>query len=358
MRETVPGRADVEDSPELDEYYRALQRESSYALWNVANSIEPWFPKSQSRPALWRYSVMRPLVLRALDLVSAQKAGRRVVALENPAREGTSACVGWLYTGLQGMRPGEQTSAHRHAASALRFVMEGRGAYTVVDGHRVTLSAGDFVITPANCWHDHGVESDGEISVWQDGLDMLLVNQLEANFYEVHPELVQRTAHPVNDSPHLFGGPGLLPGGLRWSASHSPLLKYEWGPTYESLLKASRSSAGSPFDGTILQYVSPASGGPLMPTLAAHIQLLQPQQRTLAHRHTGSVVYNVAKGKGCSVIDGQRLEWSERDIFVVPSWSAHEHANLTAAEDAVLFSFSDLPVLHALGLYREEAVAQ
>jgi gentisate 1,2-dioxygenase len=95
-----------------------------------------------------------------------------------------------------------------------------------------------------------------------------------------------------------------------------------------------------------------------MPTLAAHIQLLQPQQRTLAHRHTGSVVYNVAKGKGCSVIDGQRLEWSERDIFVVPSWSAHEHANLAATEDAVLFSFSDLPVLHALGLYREEAVAQ
>jgi gentisate 1,2-dioxygenase len=115
--------------------------------------------------------------------------------------------------------------------------------------------------------------------------------------------------------------------------------------------------AGSPYDGIIMQYVNPATGGPVMPTLGAYIQLLRPAQHTAAHRHTGSVVYNVAKGRGFSIIDGQRLDWQERDIFVVPSWSVHEHVNLSTGDDAVLFSFSDLPVMHALGLYREQVPA-
>ena len=104
---------------------------------------------------------MRPLVLQALDLVSPEKAGRRVIALENPGRKGLSACVGWLYTGLQVMRPGEFANAHNHASAALRFIMEGSGAYTVVDGHKMSLAAGDFVITPNGTWHDHGVDAGG-----------------------------------------------------------------------------------------------------------------------------------------------------------------------------------------------------
>jgi gentisate 1,2-dioxygenase len=183
------------------------------------------------------------------------------------------------------------------------------------------------------------------------------VNLLEANFYEVHPQVVQQAGFVTNDSPAIFGGPALLPMDSRWSRPYSPLLKYEWGPTYETLTKAEKAMAGSPHDGIIMQYVNPATGGPVMPTLGAYIQLLRPAQHTSAHRHTGSVVYNVAKGRGFSIIDGRRLDWQERDIFVVPSWSVHEHANLSAGEDAVLFSFSDLPVMHALGLYREQVPA-
>jgi len=36
----------------------------------------------------------------------------------------------------------------------------------------------------------------------------------------------------------------------------------------------------------------------------------------------------------------------------------HEHANASASDDACLFAFSDLPVMHSLGLYREEAYAE
>jgi gentisate 1,2-dioxygenase len=358
MREDVIGRANVEDTPELDRYYDALGRQESYALWTVANTIEPWQPQPASLPTLWRYEAMRPLVMQALDLVSPEKAGRRVIALENPGRKGLSACVGWLYTGLQVMRPGEFATAHNHASSALRFAMEGQGAYTVVDGHKMDLSTGDFVITPNGTWHDHGVEADGAVTVWQDGLDMLLVNQLDANFYAVHPDRVQKSNHPLNDTAMVYGGPGLLPAGENWSKPYSPLFKYEWGRTYETLVKASQATDGSPYDGIMMQYVNPATGGPVMKTLGACIQLLRAGERTKAHRHTGSIVYNVAKGSGHSIIAGRRYDWKKNDIFVVPSWAWHEHVNGSDRDDAVLFSFSDIPSMQALGLYREEALAE
>ena len=357
-REDVIGRANVADTPEREAYYRRLGEKSAYALWNVANDIEPWFPKSPSMPAIWRYKEMRPFVLESLDLVDPEKAGRRVVALENPNRKGTSACVGWLYTGLQGMRPGEATSAHNHAAAALRFIMEGERAYTVVDGQRVTLGKGDFVITPARTWHDHGVETDGKTAIWQDGLDMLLVNQLEANFYAVHPDGVQTPNGSTDDSPALFGGPNLMPVMEPWSKPYSPLLKFEWAPTYERLCRAAEVWEGTAFDGVIMRYTNPATGGPVMPTMGAFIQRLAPKFHSKAHRQTGSYVYNVAKGRGYSVINGTKLEWCENDIFVVPSWAAHEHVNLSQDEDVVLFSFTDQPVMYALDLYREEPVIE
>lgn len=137
MGENLAGRANVEDTPELVAYYGELEKQNAGALWTVANAIEPWFPKSTSVPTLWRFSELRDLIRRSVDSVTPEKAGRRVVMLTNPRRRDVSACVGRLYSGLQVMRPGEAASAHRHSASALRFTMEGRGAYTIVDGHKI-----------------------------------------------------------------------------------------------------------------------------------------------------------------------------------------------------------------------------
>lgn len=357
IREDVVGRANVADTPELETYYKELESMEAGALWNVANAIEPWEPKPSSVPFRWRYRDLRDHVLRALDLVTPEKAGRRVVYLANPGRRDVSAAVGWLYTGIQAMRAGEDTSAHRHAASALRFIMEGQGAYTVVDGHKVMLSANDFVLTPNGTWHDHGVAEDGSTCVWQDGLDIPLVNALDANFYEVHPDVRQQASFPVDDSPATYGGPGLLPAGDQWSAPYSPLLRYAWEPTYAALTDYAKVSEGSPYDGLIMDFVNPATGGPVMKTIGASMQLLRPGQHTRAHRQVGSFVYQVAKGEGFTIIDGVRFDWRERDIFVVPSWSWHEHGNASERDDACLFAFHDLPVLRALGLYKEEALA-
>jgi gentisate 1,2-dioxygenase len=355
-REDVAGRANVEDTPELLAYYDELDKFDAGALWTVANKIEPWQPKSQSVPVLWRYRDLRAHVLRSVDLVSPEKAGRRVIYLNNPGRTEVAAAVGWIYAGLQVMNPGEVAGAHRHSASAVRFIMEGAGAYTVVDGHKMTLGANDFVLTPNGTWHEHGVAAEGSPCIWQDGLDIPFVNAMEANFYEVHPDLRQAVGYTVDDMTKTWGNAGLTPGGGAWTKSYSPMFKYEWAPTYEALSKYATCTDGSPYDGVLMEYVNPITNGPVMQTMGASMQMLRPGEHTKAHRHTGSYLYHCAKGAGHSIIEGKRYDWSERDIFCVPSWAWHEHVNASASDDAVLFCLSDLPVMRALGLYREEAL--
>jgi gentisate 1,2-dioxygenase len=357
-REDVAGRANVSDTPELVRYYRELEELGTGALWTVANKIEPWEPASPSVPILWRYTDLRDRVMRALELVTPEQAGRRVVYLANPARQDVVAAVGWLYSGLQVMAPGECASSHRHSASALRFIMEGEGAFTNVDGHKMTLGRNDFVLTPNGTWHEHGVAEGGTPCIWQDGLDIPLMNALDANFYEVHPDLNQAVTYPVDDSTATWAGAGLRPAGQHWSKRYSPLFKYEWEPTYEALQRYAAVTDGSPYDGVHMDYMNPLTGGAVMSTIGASIQMLRPGERTRAHREVGNFVYQCAKGSGYSIINGQRFDWQERDIFVVPSWMFHEHANASDSEDACLFSFHDLPVMRALGLYRQEALAE
>ena len=178
---------------------------------------------------------------------------------------------------------------------------------------------------------------------------------MEANFYEVHPDLSEPVAFPVDDMTKTWGAAGLTPTGGDWSKGYSPMFKYEWEPTYEALTAYAEATDGSPFDGVMMEYVNPATNGPVMQTMGASMQLLRPGERTKAHRHTGSYLYHVAKGAGASIVNGQRLEWGKHDIFCVPSWAWHEHQNASASEDAVLFCLNDLPVMRAMGLYREQA---
>lgn len=356
--EDVAGRANVATTPELARYYEELEASGAGALWTVANKIEPWEPQSSSVPFLWRYSELRHKVLKSLDLVTPEKAGRRVIYLANPGRRDVVAAVGWLYSGLQVMRPGEAASAHIHTASALRFIIEGKGAYTVVDGHKMTLGANDFVLTPNGTWHEHAVAEDGTDCIWQDGLDIPLTNALEANSYAVHKSLSQAITHPVDDPTSIWAAPGMLPHGQSWSHAYSPLFKYEWNVAYDALNRLAKASDGSPYDGIIMKYVNPVTGGHVMQTMGASMQMLRPGEHTKAHRHTGSFLYHCCKGSGYSIINGRRFDWKEHDIFCVPSWAWHEHANASDSEDACLFCFNDLPVMEKLGFAREQAFGE
>jgi gentisate 1,2-dioxygenase len=347
------GRARVQDSDELIAYYAQLEKLGAGALWTVANDIEPWEPKASSVPMLWKYDDLRDLVLKSSELVTPEAAGRRVVYLINEKRKEVAAAVGWLYTGIQVTRPGEFTSAHRHRASALRFIMEGEKGYTVVDGNKIMLEVNDFVITPNSTWHEHGVEAGGKTCIWQDGLDIPLVKALEANDYAVY-DGKQPLVKPLNYSPITYGCAGLLPADQTWDKPYSPLFKYSWSKVYPALLEALQVNEINPFDGVFMKYANPLTGGHVMQTMGAAMQLLPADFKGKAHKHTGSFVYQCAKGKGFSIINGQRFDWKERDIFCVPSWAWHEHHNLSETEDACLFQFNDLPVIEGLGLYQEK----
>ena len=53
------------------------------------------------------------------------------------------------------------------------------------------------------------------------------------------------------------------------------------------------------------------------------------------------------------VVGDQRLDWEDKDVFTVPTWTFYEHVN-SGDRPAFLFSFSDAPVMKALSLYRDQ----
>ena len=109
--------------------------------------------------------------------------------------------------------------------------MEGRGAYTIVDGHRMTLGANDFVLTPNGTWHEHGVGPSGTPCIWQDGLDIPLVNALEANFYEVHPRhCTSRWRFPSTTQRQAWAGTALLPERPAWCEAVFAAVQVRVGP--------------------------------------------------------------------------------------------------------------------------------
>ncbi|RYZ38456.1 MAG: cupin domain-containing protein, partial [Sphingobacteriales bacterium] len=161
---------------------------------------------------------------------------------------------------------------------------------------------------------------------------------------------------PLNFLPKTYGHAGLLPSGHSWDKPYSPLFKYAWKDVYPALLDAAEVMETDVYDGILMRYANPLTGGHVMQTMGASMQLLTAGFHGMAHQHTGSFVYQCAKGTGYSIIAGQRFDWKERDIFCVPSWAVHEHHNASEIDDACLFSFNDLPVIESLGLYQHRAI--
>jgi gentisate 1,2-dioxygenase len=213
---------------------------------------------------------------------------------------------------------------------------------------------GDLVLTPNWTWHDHANDTDAPM-IWLDGLDTPLVRMLEAGFYEQYGEEAQPVGEGSDPSLAKYGVGGLRPA---WepmpSASYSPLWHYPLSQARVALERLAAEGVGSPFDGVILEYTNPVTGGPTMPTIGCYIQMLQPGEHTQAHRQVCCKNYHVIEGSGYSVVGGRQLDWEDKDVFTVPTWTFHEHVN-TGDRPALLFSFTDAPVMKALDLYREEA---
>lgn len=332
-------------TPEREAFYNKIDQQHMTPLWTVLGDLVTPEPRSGCQAYAWRFDDIRAAMLEAGALITAKEAERRVLILENPGLRGQSRTTTSLYAGVQLVLPGEVAPAHRHTQSALRFVLEGKGAHTAVNGEKTIMNYGDFVITPPMAWHDHGNETD-EPMFWLDGLDIPLVSFLDASFAEGLGEDEQEITRQTGQSYAEFGH-AMLPEGTRRKGV-SPIFNYPYERSRESLQAMMAGSEPDNCHGWKLRYTNPLDGGDAMPTIGTAIQLLH--EATTPYRSTSATVFVCTEGRGQTRIGEEVIQWGEKDIFIAPSWKRIVHE---PDGQAVLFSFNDRPIQEKLGLFKE-----
>jgi gentisate 1,2-dioxygenase len=334
-------------------FYRDLAEKSMDALWRRPQAGDrPSEPIPPYQPARWRSDDILRFMERAGELVRpGPESQRRVIQLTNPSIGQGAAATHMLSGNVQMVLPGEVAPSHRHTNAAIRFIMKGTGAVTIVDGEPVAMNPGDLVLTPGWCYHGHISQADGPV-LWMDSLDgPLVVGALRISRYQQYPDELEPATRPLGDSSSRFG-PQMRPMWQRGTSPISPQFLYPWSQTEQALHDLARVDA-SPFDDVAFEYTNPTNGGHVLPTIGCCIQMIRPGVHTRAHRHANCGVFHVFRGRGFTVVDGVQIEWQEGDFFALPPWCWHEHANTSATEEAVLFHTNDVPVLESLNLFEE-----
>lgn len=331
-----------------EDFYNRASTENLAPLWTVLAGMVPREPTTRAVPTLWPYDRVRPYLLEATDLIGTVEAERRVLILENPALPHEAKITGSMYAGLQVILPGERAHAHRHAAAALRFVMEGTGGWTAVNNEKTEMHPGDFVVTPSWTWHEHGNDGNGPV-VWLDGLDIHIVNLLDTGFREDNHEQPHLAERPFEAS--MFeAGMNLLPMDADRTRHTSPIFNYTYAKSREALHGASRFRDIDPARGFMMRYVNPLNGDWAMATVATWLQLLPKGNATAPYRSTDGTIMVVVEGRGHSVVAGKRIDWKPQDVFAIPAWSEVTHH---PDEETVMFGASDRATQEKLGLWRE-----
>lgn len=257
----------------------------------------PWSPRPKTLAWLWKWGDLYDIARRSGELVPVERGGdRRATALCNPGLDGKPYATPTLWAAVQWLNGREIAPAHRHTSQAIRFIINGRGSYSTVEGDKVYLERGDLVLTPAWLWHDHGSDAD-EPAIWMDGLDIPLTNYLDASFFEPYPQESQPVSQVLNGTVLKYGVGHMRPAWEAPSTQHAPMFTYKWAETERALHNLAQAAA-SPFDDVALEYTNPHTGGSVMPTFTCWIQMLRPGIHTQAHRHIGNTVYLVFEGQG------------------------------------------------------------
>ena len=309
-----------------EDFYNRIGPLELAPLWERLKGLVPREPTPAGVPHQWRYADVRPYLMESAQHISAEEAERRVLLLENPGLRGGSQITNTLFSGLQLIMPGELAPKHRHTQSALRFIVEGDGAYTTVDDQQVIMRPGDFVVTPSWRWHHHGNETPGPM-VWLDGLDIPLVRHFNGTFREDEHEW-KKPAAP-------FGG----------------LVHFPYSRARGVLDSMARNGKPDQHLGYLMRYEDPVDGGWAMPTIAPMIRLVPSGFTTRPYRSSDGMVFVGVEGRGRIEVEGREYDVDPHDVVVVPGWMKH---TLTARGDWVLFSFSDRAAQERLGFFREQ----
>lgn len=366
------GAGQPERTPELEELYRGFEAELLIPLWTEIGGLMPPHPQSQAVPHLWRWNQLLPLAARAGELVPVGRGGeRRAIALANPGLGGRPFATATLWAAIQYLMPGEEAPEHRHSQHAFRFVVEGEGVWTVVNGDPVAMRRGDFLPQAGWNWHAHTNGTD-EPMAWIDGLDIPFQFYGETQFFEAgreHLTEAERQMPARSRAERLWAHPGLRPIGVTATAPGTPLLAYRWEHT-DAALTEQLALAAEGYPGAIapghaaVRFTNPATGGDVLPTLRTEMHRVARGGETAPVRETGSSVFQVFDGSGTVTVGDAKWSVSRGDLFVVPSWTSFTIRSEASASDSDsgaldLFRVSDAPIFEALRLYRtSEGTAQ
>lgn len=337
---------------ELPQDYREAMTAAGVApLWpQIRNALPHNAPQPVTRSHLWTYADVRPLLLRAGELTPVEKAERRVLFLADPGRgNGAMQATSTIYVGLQLLLPGEAAPAHKHTPSAARIVVEGEGAYTVVDGEKLPMKAGDLILTPGGCWHDHGHDGKDPV-IWLDALDLPLFVYLEGSYAIEAP--LQTPRNRPDPSEVEYRAAGLLPSRRRDRTLPPayPMMRYPWERTEAALRRLAEHNGGEAIE---LDYVNPETGQSCLPTMGFTAMLLRAGVSSRPPRRSASGVFHVVRGEGVSTIGGKRHAWTAKDTFSAPVFAEIEHE--AKGGDAFLVRIHDSPLQEKLGFYEERA---
>jgi gentisate 1,2-dioxygenase len=348
------------DSPEyqakLDALYRDFEHVGMTPLWTTREGLMPMHPEPRAIAHRWGWSELIALAARSADLVPVGRGGeRRAISLGNPGLPGDPYTTPTLWAAIQYLAPRESAPEHRHSQSAFRFVLEGEGVWTVVDGDPVAMRRGDLLLTPG--WHFHGHQNvSDEPMAWLDGLDIPLVLGLDQGFFEFGPETVRNRATPSRSySERLWGQPGLAPVRLAGSRASSPLMAYRWSHTDAALQAQLELEADGAVRATVspghaaVRFTNPTNGEDALTTIRIEMHRISAGTTTGPERTSASAVVQVFQGSGSIAIGEQRFNVGRGDVVAMPSWARVE---VTADEQLDLFKFSDAPTMAKLGLLR------
>ncbi len=333
---------------ELPQDYRDAMTAAGVApLWPMMRNLLPHGqPKPVTRSALFKFSDIRPLLLRAGELTPVEKAERRVLVLADPGRGvGSMQATSSIYIGLQLLLPGEAAPAHRHTPSAARIIVEGKGGYTVVDGEKLPMNDGDLVLTPGGEWHDHGHEGDEPV-IWLDALDLPLFVYLEGSYAEEEPLQAQRNRPDASQVEYLSAG--LVPSRRRQTGKPYPLMRFPWERTEASLRELAKYCGSEAVE---VDFVNPETGLDVLPTMGFTAMMLRLGDLDCPPLRSSSAVFHVVKGTGRSRINGEWREWGAKDTFTAPVFAEIDHEPI--GDEAFLVRVHDRPLQEKLGYYEE-----
>ncbi len=353
--DTPANEMQPEDTLELRALYKGFEEQHLIPLWTQLGDLMPIHPKPRAVPHIWKWAELLPLAEQSGELVPVGRGGeRRAIGLANPGLGGHAYVSPTLWAAIQYLGPRETAPEHRHAQNAFRFVVEGEGVWTVVNGDPVRMSRGDLLLTPG--WHFHGHHNDTDKPMaWIDGLDIPFAQQNDVGFFEFGSDRVTDYATPrVSRGERLWCHPGLRPlSGLSDTVS-SPIGAYRWEHTdralTEQLLLEEEGQPATVEQGhAAIRYVNPTTGGDVMSTIRCEFHRLRAGTQTPTRREVGSSVFQVFEGEGAVVIDGVRHKLNIGDLFVIPSWVRW---SLQAETQFDLFCFSDAPIMERLNFAR------